>query len=117
MSEMDALYTAQVVRLEADRNEMLAGDANYRALQNDLAEAIRSGDKKDKKAAGEAVDAWESNIDRQLALQFGLSYALLGAMKTRLDSLRAQAGVPTQTPVDSSNPDVTVTPVAPVPVP
>ena len=117
MSEMDALYTAQVVRLEADRNEMLAGDANYRALQNDLAEAIRSGDKKDKKAAGEAVDAWESNIDRQLALQFGLSYALLGAMKTRLDSLRAQAGVPTQTPVDSSNPDVTVTPVAPVPFP
>ena len=109
MSEMDALYTAQVVRLEADRNEMLAGDANYRALQNDLAEAIRSGDKKDKKAAGEAVDAWESNIDRQLALQFGLSYALLGAMKTRLDALRAQAGVPTQTPVDSNNPDVTVT--------
>ena len=111
MSEMEALYTAQVVRLEADRNEMLAGDANYAALQNDLAKAIRDGDVSDKKAAEEAVDAWESNIDRQLALQFGLSYALLGAMKTRLEALRAQAGVPTQAPVNPSNPGVTVTPI------
>jgi len=111
MSEMEALYTAQVVRLEADRNEMLAGDVNYAALQNDLAKAIRDGDVSGKKAAEEAVDAWESNIDRQLALQFGLSYALLGAMKTRLDALRAQAGMPTQAPVNPSNPGVTVTPV------
>lgn len=115
MSEMEALYTAQVVRLEADRNEMLSGDANYAALQNDLAKAIRDGDVSDKKAAGEAVDAWESNIDRQLALQFGLSYALLGAMKTRLDGLRAQAGVPTQSLANPSNPAVTVNPVNPAP--